>query len=358
MYTNSDSDHSMGNKDKTRDGDAAAENRDSRANRDHSQDWESRDATLANTIAKAVALQTQSITEMFAKQTREAAKETQSMAEALTRQMEKAHVQYQDLLKESCAATLPTTLKVTSSTDGFRVMDPFDWTMDKNICQRWQLWSHKARLALEAMEGDTEKTKIYYLHHWLNGEGISKIAGWKNSKILISQEEYNKLEDTTGKYSLDKIESYFSLCELVLTPRSNPLLAVEDLYLAKQGSMTSGEFHSHILKIVKRCQFPNQEAEERAVRDAIFLGMNSQGARDKAINLMNEEGKQVTVEFLMNHLAVEDGNTQHKFLSQINSSSSVNMIAYDHRQNRGKSNKPKQPNGRNGAQNKSRVQTS
>ena len=73
---------------------------------------------------------------------------------------------------------------------------------------------------------------------------------------------------------------------------------------------------------------------------------------------MNEEEKQVTVEFLMNHLAVEDGNTQHKFLSQINSSSSVNMIAYDCRQNRGKSNRAKQPNGRNGAQNKSRVQTS
>ena len=73
---------------------------------------------------------------------------------------------------------------------------------------------------------------------------------------------------------------------------------------------------------------------------------------------MNEEGKEVTVEFLMTHLAVEDGNTQHKFLSQINSSSSVNFAAYDRRQNRGKSNKPKQPNGRNGAQNKSRVQTS
>ena len=136
------------------------------------------------------------------------------------------------------------------------------------------------------------------------------------------------------------------------------MLAVEDLYLTKQGSMTSGEFHSHILKIVKRCQFPNQEAEERAVRDAIFMGMNSQRARDKAINLMNEEGKEVTVEFLMNHLAVEDGNTQHKFLSQINSSSSMNFAAYDRRQNRGKSNKPKHTSGRNGAQNKSRVQTS
>ena len=274
--------------------------------------------------------------------------------------MEKAHAQYEKLFRESHTAALPTTLKVTSSSDGFRVMDPFDWTMDKDVYQRWQLWSHKVRLTLDAMEGDTEKTKISYLHHWLNGAGIAKIEGWKNSKILISQADYDASEerDRVGKYSLDKIESYFSLYELVLTPRLNPLLAVEDLYLAKQGSMTSGEFHSHIIKIVKRCQFPNQEAEERAVRDAIFMGMNSPRARDKAINLMNEEGKQVTVEFLLNHLAVEDGNTQHKFLSQLNSNSSVNMIAYNHRQNRGKSNRAKPPNGRNGAQNKTRVQTS
>ena len=143
-----------------------------------------------------------------------------------------------------------------------------------------------------------------------------------------------------------------------MTPRSNPLLTVEELHLAKQGSMTSQEFYSHILQLVKRCQFPNQEAEERAVRDAIFIGMNSQWARDKAINLMNEEGKVVTVEFLMNHLAVEDGNSQHKFLSQLNSSSSGNMVAYDRRQNKGKSNKGKQNSGRNTAQNKTRGQTS
>ena len=209
----------MGNKNKTRDGDAAK-------NRDHSRDQEASDAMLARTIAKAVAQQTQSITEMFAQQNREAAKETQSITEAFTRQMEKAHAQYQDLLKETRAAALPTTLKVTSSTDGFRVMDPFDWTLDKNVYQRWQLWSHKARFTLEAMEGDTEKTKISYFHHWLNGEGISKIEGWKNSKTLISQEDYDKLAYKTGKYSLDKIESYFTLCELALTPRSNPLLAV------------------------------------------------------------------------------------------------------------------------------------
>ena len=93
-------------KDKTKDGDAVTS---TETNRDHSQDQEAaRDAALAKTIAEAVARETQSITEVFA------------------RQMEKAHVQYQDLIKESCAAALPTTLKVTSGSDGFRLMDPFD----------------------------------------------------------------------------------------------------------------------------------------------------------------------------------------------------------------------------------------
>ena len=329
-------------KDRSKDRDAATS---SANNKDHSQDQESRDTTLARTITAAVAgalmqqksEETQSIaaavagalrqqkseeTQSIAKAVagafaKQKAEETQSITEAFTRQMEKTHAQYEELLKASHTQNFPSTLKVTSSSEGFRVMDPFDWTMDKKIYQRWQLWSHKARLALGAMEGDTENTKISYLHHWLNGDGISKIKGWKNSKILISQAEYDALEekDRKGKYSLDKVESYFTLCENILTPRSNPLLAVEDLHFTKQGSMTSEEFHSHILQIVKRCQFPCQKAEERAIRDAIFIGMNSQRAMDKAINLMNEEGKEVTVEFLMNHLAVEDGNTQHKFLS-------------------------------------------
>ena len=200
------------------------------------------------------------------------------------------------------------------------------------------MWSEKARLALDAIEGDSEKTKICYFHHWINGEGMGHIESWKNSKTLISQSAYDELENTEGKYSSECIESYFTLFELLLAPKSNPLLAVEELHFTKQGSMTSGEFHSHIVKIAKRCKFPNPEAEERAIRDAISLGTNSQQARDKAINLMNEEAKELTVEFLMNQLAIEDCNTQHKILSQLNSSSSVNFAAYDHRQNKGKSN--------------------
>ena len=147
---------------------------------------------------------------------------------------------------------------------------------------------------------DSEKTKISYFHHWINGEGMGHIESWRNSKTLISQSAHDGLENTEGKYSSEHIESYFTLFELLQAPKSNPLLAVEELNFAQQGSMTSGEFHCHIVKVGKRCKFPNPKAEEKAIRDAIFLGMNSQWARDKAINLMNEEAKELTVEFLMN----------------------------------------------------------
>ena len=110
----------MGNKDKTRDGDAATST-------DASRDQESRDAALARTIAVAVAgvltqqkteetqsitaavagalrqqksEETQSITETVALQTKsiieafskQKAEETQSSTEAFSRQMEKTHV--------------------------------------------------------------------------------------------------------------------------------------------------------------------------------------------------------------------------------------------------------------------------
>ena len=127
----------------------------------------------------------------------------------------------------------------------------------------------------------------------------------------------------------------------MLAPKSNPLLAVEELHFAKQGSMDSGELHAHVVKIAKRCRFPCTKAEERAIRDTIFLGMNSTQTRVKAINLMNEEGKELTVEFLMQELEIEDCNAHHKSLCQLDSITSVNFAAYDLRQNKGKSNKSK-----------------
>ena len=106
-------------------------------------------------------------------------------------------------------------------------------------------------------------------------------------------------------------------------------------------------------KIAKRCQFPN-----RAIRDAIFLGMNSQKTRDKAINFINEEGKVLTMDFLMNQLEIEDCKSHHKSLSQLDSTTSVNFVLHDHRQNKQGKNKKNAQNGKQQARNKSGEQGS
>ena len=129
-------------KDKEQDGETTASETISspwdvcQSNRDLSKDRNTWDATLAKTTVEAV-----------------------------TREMAKAHAHYQALLNDRGAATIQTSLKVSSGANGFKVMDPFDWTKDKAFYQRWQLWSEKARLTLDAMEGDSERTKISYFHH-------------------------------------------------------------------------------------------------------------------------------------------------------------------------------------------------
>ena len=137
------------------------------SNRNLGQDCNAQDAALAKTIVKVV-----------------------------TRDMAKVHAHYQALLNDRGTATIQTSLKVTSGANGFKVMDPFDWTKDKAIYQRWQLWSEKARLTLDAMEGDLERTKISYFHHWINEEGMGHIESWKNNKTLIHQSAYDELEET------------------------------------------------------------------------------------------------------------------------------------------------------------------
>ena len=81
------------------------------------------------------------------------------------------------------------------------------------------------------MEGDSEKTKISYFHHWINGEGMGHIESWKNSKTLISQSAYDELEKKEGKYSSECIESYFTLFELLLAPQVKSIVGYRRITL-------------------------------------------------------------------------------------------------------------------------------
>ena len=95
------------------------------------------------------------------------------------------------------------------------------------------------------MEGDPDKAKISYFHHWIDSAGMAHIESWKNNGTLLHQEDFDKLDanQKEEKYSLGKIASYFMLFELLLAPKSNSLLAVKELHFVKQSSMNSGEFH-------------------------------------------------------------------------------------------------------------------
>ena len=134
----------MGNKDKNKDqgdsatategvsGDSITSPRDARhANRDLSWKREARNTVLAKQVAEAIA-----------------------------REMAKDHAHCQALLNERGTTAMPTSLRMTSGALGFKIMDPFDWTKEKAIYQRWQMWSEKARHALDAMEGDSKRLKF------------------------------------------------------------------------------------------------------------------------------------------------------------------------------------------------------
>ena len=115
------------------------------------------------------------------------------VVEAITRESAQLTVTFTAILKERNTVNMPTSLKVTSGAAGIKAMPPFDWTKDKAFYQRWQLWSEKARHTLDCMKGDSVKAKISYFPHWLDSQGMAHIESWKNSKTLISQEDYEKI---------------------------------------------------------------------------------------------------------------------------------------------------------------------
>ena len=88
-------------KDKTKDGETAATSKtqDGRWDtwRDNSRDQEARNTTLAQIIAEAAA-----------------------------REVVKGHAHYQAILNEKGVTTLQTSLKISSGSHGFKVMDLFD----------------------------------------------------------------------------------------------------------------------------------------------------------------------------------------------------------------------------------------
>ena len=150
----------MGNKDKTRDGDAATS---TKANRDHSQDQEARDTALARTIAEAVANRPSQLLKYLQGKCQRLMHNIKTLSRRVALQP------YRLPLK-----LLPDQMALESWTPLIG-----QWTRisirDGNFCHT------RLSSPLKLWKETQRRPKISYLHHWLNGEGISKIEGWKNS---------------------------------------------------------------------------------------------------------------------------------------------------------------------------------
>ena len=96
------------------------------------------------------------------------------------------------------------------------------------------MWSEKARHNLDAMEVIQKKLKFHISITGLIEKEWAKLNPGKK-KILISQVEYDRLEEDKqeGKYSSEKIESYFTLFESLLAPQVKTIIGCRRIMLCQ-----------------------------------------------------------------------------------------------------------------------------
>ena len=112
------------------------------------------------------------------------------VAEAIAREMVTAHAHYQAIINEMNAATMPTSLKVTSSTSGFKVMDLFNWSKDKSIFSN-------GNYSLKRLD--------MFLKQW---KEIQKRLRFHTSSIRLMEREWDILSHgKTTKPSLVKLKA-------------------------------------------------------------------------------------------------------------------------------------------------------
>ena len=122
--------------------------------------------------------------------------------EALAREMAKAHTHYQGLLNGRSAAAIPTSLKMTSGALGFKVMDPFDWTKDKTIYQRWQMWSEKLDTSLKQWKVIQKKLKFHISTTGLTVKEWTRLRHKRKARHALARRTMRNLKKLKKKASI------------------------------------------------------------------------------------------------------------------------------------------------------------
>ena len=71
------------------------------------------------------------------------------------------------------------------------------------------------------------------------------------------------------------IERYFTLFEEHISHKSNALIMKVDLKRLFQGSMSLEDFHTKALRLIKEAEYPEEDTQNRVLRDTIISGLAS-----------------------------------------------------------------------------------
>ena len=73
--------------------------------------------------------------------------------------------------------------------------------------------------------------------------------------------------------SKKKLESYWTLFEQHITPKSNGLIAVVELKHLFQGSIILEKFHTRARILMEESEFPTNAMKQRMLRDTVITGI-------------------------------------------------------------------------------------
>ena len=198
-----------------------------------------------------------------------------------------------------------------------------DWTRDNQIYTQYRMWKTKVELHFSSTYADyTMEQKSAFLRLWMGDEGLPLIMKWTDTGRL----DFSKTSDPPSSGYI--LQTYWDLLEEELKPKGNRLISIQELFSDKsrQGSRTLNNWLTYVYNLVESCNYGN--SKDRIIRDLLFVGCNSQHAKDSIVR----KGEDIKLQEVLNILQLEEStqNTLQQFNStQSNPISQVHYASYE-----------------------------
>ena len=183
-----------------------------------------------------------------------------------------------------------------------------DWTRDNQIYARYIMWKTKVELHFSSTYADyTMEQKSAFLRLWLGDEGLPLIMKWTDTGRL----DFSKTSDPPSSGYI--LQTYWKLLDEELKPKGNRLISIQELFSdkSKQGSKTLNNWLTYVYNLVETCNYG--DSKERIIRDILFVGCNSQNAKDSIIR----KGEDVKLQEVLDILQMEEAT--RRTLQMVNS---------------------------------------